>query len=62
MRLIYVNGYNDEDRAEFKSIIYHNVVSSMKALIKACEERQLQIESEHQVKIQNWPKFAGFSN
>ncbi|KAL6063563.1 G-protein alpha subunit [Balamuthia mandrillaris] len=46
MRIIHKDGFSAEDRKAYKSIIYNNAISSMRALCQACEDLGIQIAEE----------------
>lgn len=48
MRLIYLNGYNEEDRSGYKSIIHNNIISSIKALVEAAHTMGLKYKPENE--------------
>lgn len=48
MKIIHLNGFTEDERVSTKSIIYHNVVSSMKLLLTAAQELGITISPEHQ--------------
>jgi len=48
MKIIHLNGFSQEERQGFKSIIFSNVVGSMRVLIEATEKLHIQISSENQ--------------
>lgn len=45
MRIIHGEDYSEQDRLEFRSTIYHNILKSMKILVEA--RRRLQIPLEN---------------
>lgn len=48
MRLIYLNGFSEEDRSGYKSIIHNNIISSIKALVEAAKAMKFEFKSENQ--------------
>ena len=44
-RIIYGQGYTEDDRVQYRSIVYSNIIQSMVAIVRAME--QLQIEYGH---------------
>jgi hypothetical protein len=38
MKLIYGVGFTDEDRVNFTHVVHSNVMTSMRALVQACED------------------------
>lgn len=38
MKIIHLNGFNDDERSTFKVAIYNNVVTSARALAKAAAD------------------------
>jgi len=46
MRLIYLEGFSNEERMAYKSIIYENLISSMKTLINAAASFDLELQSK----------------
>jgi guanine nucleotide-binding protein G(i) subunit alpha len=49
MKLIYLNGFSEEDRSGYKSIIHHNIITSIKALVEAASNMGLKFKAENQV-------------
>jgi len=47
MKIIHLNGFTREERDNFKSVIFSNVVGSMRALVEATEKLHLQIQGEN---------------
>lgn len=45
MKLIHDNGYNNEERAVFKEIVFTNTVQSMKAILDAMADMNLPLET-----------------
>mmetsp|Transcript_9591 Transcript_9591/g.13203 ORF Transcript_9591/g.13203 Transcript_9591/m.13203 type:complete len:356 (+) Transcript_9591:128-1195(+) len=43
MRIIHLEGFPESERLTYKSIIFNNVYSSMKALVNACNDLKIQI-------------------
>eukprot|EP01091_Cochliopodium_minus_P005084 TRINITY_DN1506_c0_g1_i2.p1 TRINITY_DN1506_c0_g1~~TRINITY_DN1506_c0_g1_i2.p1 ORF type:complete len:301 (+),score=61.56 TRINITY_DN1506_c0_g1_i2:73-975(+) len=47
MRIVYLNGFSSEkERIYFKEFVHHNVLDSLKNLIKSCDEFGYQLEEE----------------
>jgi len=44
MKILHLEGFSAEERLTYKSIIYNNVLSSMKALIQACQDLNIALE------------------
>ncbi len=38
MKLIYGLGFSDEEKAVFTHVVHNNIISSMRALLQACED------------------------
>lgn len=47
MKIIHLNGFNDEERLAFRSIIFSNVVGSIRVLVEATENLNVPIEEEN---------------
>jgi GTPase SAR1 family protein len=47
MKIIHLNGFNDEERSGFKPIIFSNVVGSMRALVEAANNLQIELSSSN---------------
>jgi len=47
MKIIHLEGFKDEERLSYKSIIYNNVLASMKALVNACRDLNISVSDEH---------------
>eukprot|EP01132_Coremiostelium_polycephalum_P006641 gene6641-8217_t len=43
MKIIHLNGFTDEEKASYKTIIYNNTVGSMRVLVNAAEELKIGI-------------------
>jgi len=43
MKILHLEGFSKEERATYKSIIYNNVLSSMKALVQACKDLNITV-------------------
>jgi len=46
MKIIHLHGFTSEERLTYKSIIYNNVVASMKSLVTAAREKDIPLSSE----------------
>jgi guanine nucleotide-binding protein G(i) subunit alpha len=46
MRIIHLDGFNDEERLTFKPIIYNNILQSMKNIVKFCREKGISIPEQ----------------
>ena len=46
MKLIHYGGYSQEERDEFKEIIYSNTVQSMRVILEAMETMQVSLENQ----------------
>jgi len=46
MKMIYLNGFKEEERKAYKDIIYSNVVLGMRALVIACERLGIEMSPE----------------
>jgi len=47
MKIIHLNGFTDEDRLGFKATIYNNTIGSMRVLVSACQELEVDVEDRH---------------
>ena len=56
MRIIYLEGFSEEEKLHFREVIYLNILISMRSLIAGA--KKLQIEIEH--KVINHQKSNGF--
>lgn len=45
MKLLYQDGYTQEERAAFKEVIFSNTIQSMKVLVHACSKLEINIQS-----------------
>lgn len=45
MRIIHGQDYSDNDRLEFRPLIYHNVLKGMKVLVEACRRLQIPLSN-----------------
>eukprot|EP01102_Stenamoeba_stenopodia_P002057 TRINITY_DN11828_c0_g1_i1.p1 TRINITY_DN11828_c0_g1~~TRINITY_DN11828_c0_g1_i1.p1 ORF type:complete len:355 (-),score=96.66 TRINITY_DN11828_c0_g1_i1:128-1192(-) len=46
MKMIYLNGFTEEERKSYKEIIHSNVVLSMRTLLLACEKLEIELSAE----------------
>lgn len=46
MKIIHKNGYSEEERKSYKTIIYNNVISAMKTILNAAKELGITIENK----------------
>ncbi len=44
MKIIYLEGYSDEERLHYKDIIYSNMIYSMRSLILGAQDRGIEIQ------------------
>lgn len=51
MKLLYMNGFNDEERKEYREVIFGNVSTAMKNLINAAHKFGLEIVNKEAEKI-----------
>ncbi len=49
MRIIYLEGFSNSERDQFKAIIYSNLATSMAAMLRACEQFQYELLPDNQV-------------
>ncbi|EGG18218.1 G-protein subunit alpha 1 [Cavenderia fasciculata] len=47
MKILHLNGFTDEERASYKTIIYNNTVGSMRVLVNAAEELKIGISEQN---------------
>lgn len=47
MKIIHLNGFTDEEKAYYKTIIYNNTVGSMRVLVNAAEELKIGISEKN---------------
>jgi guanine nucleotide-binding protein G(i) subunit alpha len=47
MKIIHLEGFRDEERMSYKSIIYNNVISCMKALVNAVRDLSISLEDNN---------------
>ncbi|KAK5581590.1 hypothetical protein ACTA71_008904 [Dictyostelium dimigraforme] len=47
MKIIHLNGFNDEEKSSYKTIIYNNTVGSMRVLVNAAEELKIGISENN---------------
>uniref|UniRef100_A0A6U2ZPA3 Uncharacterized protein n=1 Tax=Paramoeba aestuarina TaxID=180227 RepID=A0A6U2ZPA3_9EUKA len=47
MRILHLNGFTDEDRQGYKATIYNNTIGSMRVLVSACQELEVEVEDRH---------------
>lgn len=45
MKIIHLNGFSEEERSHYKSIIYNNVVQSMKVLVTATRDLNIAVSA-----------------
>jgi len=57
MKIIHLNGFTDEERATFKVAIYNNLVSSMRALVKAAPMLGFNIAATDAAALVSRPEF-----
>ncbi len=61
MKIIHLDGFPEAERMSYKSIIYNNVVVSMKALTTACRDLDIAVSPANRVsfiRIHTLPSFA----
>ena len=46
MKAIYGVGFTADDINNFTLVVYHNIITSMRALVQACEDLGIPIECE----------------
>eukprot|EP01117_Protostelium_nocturnum_P017096 TRINITY_DN689_c0_g1_i1.p1 TRINITY_DN689_c0_g1~~TRINITY_DN689_c0_g1_i1.p1 ORF type:complete len:349 (+),score=86.63 TRINITY_DN689_c0_g1_i1:94-1140(+) len=51
MRILYLEGFDEEERERFKQIIYGNILTSLQALLSACQQFGLEIEKDNQAQV-----------
>ena len=44
-----MSGFTEEERLAFKSVIFNNTVGSMRVLVTACQEFEIEIEAANKV-------------
>ncbi len=49
MRIIYLEGFTDEERQHYKEIIYSNMIQSMTALLNATAKFDYELEAQNRV-------------
>ena len=49
MKIIHMSGFTEEERLAFKSVIFNNTVGSMRVLVTACQEFEIEIEAANKV-------------
>jgi len=49
MKIIHKSGFSPEERASYKSIVYNNVVSAMRALVKAAGDLGIEVQNRDAV-------------
>lgn len=47
MKIIHLDGFDDEERAQWRSTIHQNVFAAIKALVAACEKLDIEIEEQN---------------
>eukprot|EP01133_Synstelium_polycarpum_P005640 gene5640-6509_t len=47
MKILHLNGFSEEERASYKTIIYNNTVGSMRVLVNAAEELRIGINEQN---------------
>jgi GTPase SAR1 family protein len=50
IRIIHLGGFSDEERVHFKEVIYENVLYSVKNLVQACDNHQINLQPENKKK------------
>jgi guanine nucleotide-binding protein G(i) subunit alpha len=50
MRIIYLEGFSNSERDQFKAIIYSNLATSMAAMLRACQQFQYELLPDNQVR------------
>lgn len=53
MKIIHLNGFSNEERASFKSIIYNNVIGSMRALVTATKDLGIDLDAKSKKHAEN---------
>eukprot|EP01102_Stenamoeba_stenopodia_P013014 TRINITY_DN415_c0_g6_i1.p1 TRINITY_DN415_c0_g6~~TRINITY_DN415_c0_g6_i1.p1 ORF type:complete len:351 (+),score=84.43 TRINITY_DN415_c0_g6_i1:293-1345(+) len=53
MKIIHLNGFTNEERAQFKSIIYNNVIGSMRALVTAAKDLNIELDPKSKKHAEN---------
>jgi guanine nucleotide-binding protein G(i) subunit alpha len=48
MKIIHLNGFSDDERNSYKSIIYNNTVGSMRVLVAAARELGIELGADNQ--------------
>jgi hypothetical protein len=46
MKIIHKDGYSEEEKLSYKSIIYNNIISAMKTLINGAQDLGIQIDEQ----------------
>lgn len=46
MRIIHLNGFTDEERLSFKSIVHNNILTSMQNIVKFCREKDISLPEQ----------------
>jgi len=54
MKILHLEGFNKEERMTYKSIIYNNVLASMKALLQACKDLSISVEGTSADFVRNY--------
>ncbi len=55
MKIIHLNGFSDNEKNGFKSIIFSNVVGSMRVLVEASQTLGIAISPENKVHLELYP-------
>ena len=46
MKIIHKEGYSEEEKLSYKSIIHNNVISAMRTLINAANDLHIEIQNK----------------
>ena len=59
MKILHLDGFSTEEKLKYKTIIYTNIIASMKTLIQACKDLNIPIDDEVK-KNRKWENFKNF--
>lgn len=60
MKMIYAEGFSQQDRRQWRAVIFTNLVQAFQTVLNAMEEQGVQFESSGNEVIQTYPTNAKF--